>query len=107
LGNSQKAGFSAISQVAISRVVTAAPCVFVPGILMSHLEKGFLKRNPRLSIPTNLAIITASLLAALPAAIAIFPQKASMSVDNLEPRFQNLMDKNQNKISRVYFNRGL
>ncbi|KAJ3079016.1 hypothetical protein HK100_010534, partial [Physocladia obscura] len=77
VGKSQSAGWSAISQVAVSRVATAFPAVFLPSIIMGQLEKTkFLKSNPRLHAPVNLITICGSLMAALPCAIALFPQIA-------------------------------
>ncbi|KAJ3413462.1 hypothetical protein HDV05_008031 [Chytridiales sp. JEL 0842] len=108
LGKSQTAGYQAIGQVAVSRVATAFPAVFLPGIIMSQLERTkFMRNNPRLGIPMNLLTISGSLMAALPCSIALFPQTASISVNSLEPRFQNLKDANGNRIETVYFNRGL
>jgi hypothetical protein len=55
IGKSQTAGYQAIGQVAISRVATAFPVVFVPGMIMSQLERTkFLRNNPRFSLPLNL-----------------------------------------------------
>ncbi|KAI8903337.1 Tricarboxylate/iron carrier [Gorgonomyces haynaldii] len=107
IGASKIAGQSAISQVAISRIVTAAPALFVPGLILSRLENGFLKRHPRLTMPLNLLTVTGSLLVALPCAIALFPQKASMKVEKLEPEFQKMRDSKGNPLQSVYFNRGL
>lgn len=107
LGKSQIAGAYlmliryAIKQVAISRIVTSAPALFLPGIAMTMLEKSFLKTYPRLSIPMNLLCVSGSLMAALPCAIALFPQTASLAVDEVEPRFKIT------GVERVYFNKGL
>jgi hypothetical protein len=102
LGKSQIAGSTAIQQVALSRIVTAAPALFIPGLIMSQLEKtSFLKRNPRAALPLNLLTVTASLMVALPCATAIAPQTASLDVKDAEKEFQN------KGISRIYFNRGL
>ncbi|KAI8806286.1 Tricarboxylate/iron carrier [Cladochytrium replicatum] len=107
-GKSQTAGMTAISQVAISRVTTAFPAVFLPGIIMTQLERtAWMQRNPRLGIPINLLTIAGSLMAALPCSVALFPQKASASVSKLEPRFQGLVDKDGKKVETLFFNRGL
>ncbi|KAJ3111682.1 hypothetical protein HDU96_005466 [Phlyctochytrium bullatum] len=93
VGKSKVAGWDAVGQVAISRVATAFPAVFLPGIIMSQVEKSsLLKTRPYLSMPLNLAVICGSLMAALPCAVAIFPQVASTSVDRLEPELRNLVD---------------
>ena len=60
-----------------------------------------------LNIHLWLVSITGSLLVGLPSAVALFPQQASIHVDKLEPYFHNLTDKQGNKITTVYFNRGL
>ncbi|KAJ3331492.1 Sideroflexin-5 [Blyttiomyces sp. JEL0837] len=108
VGKSTIAGWSAISQVAVSRVATAFPAVFLPGLIMTQLERTtFMKQNPRLAMPVNLLTICGSLMAALPCAIALYPQTAAISVDRLEPKFQSLKDKNGQPIRTLYFNRGL
>ncbi|TPX64957.1 hypothetical protein SpCBS45565_g05494 [Spizellomyces sp. 'palustris'] len=85
LGKSTKAGVNAVGQVAISRVATAFPVVFIPGLIMTRLERtAFWGRYPRLHSPVNLGIIAASLLVALPSAVALFPQRASMPVEKIE-----------------------
>ena len=67
---------------------------------MTQLEKtNFLKRNRYLTIPLNLVTVTASILVALPCAIALFPQKASLETTKVEPEFKSH--------KRIFFNRGL
>ena len=43
----------------------------------------------------------------LPASIALFPSTLEISVDQLEPEFQRLVDKDSSPIKTVYFYRGL
>ena len=108
LGSSQLAGSQAIQQVAISRIVTSAPALFIPGLIMAQLESTkLLKAYPRLSMPLNLLTVTGSLLVALPCAIALFPQIAQVDAKTLEPRFWGLKDSLGNPIDKIYFNRGL
>ncbi|CAG8665125.1 33591_t:CDS:2, partial [Racocetra persica] len=95
LGKSQKAGASAVGQVAISRILTSIPVLTVPPLVISQLEKTkLLISNPRLATPINLGLITLSLTGALPLAIAAFPQKAIIDPLKLEEKFWNLKDKN-------------
>ncbi|KAJ3121807.1 hypothetical protein HK098_003348 [Nowakowskiella sp. JEL0407] len=106
LGKSTAAGSAAVSQVAVSRVATAFPAVFLPGIVMSQLEKmTWIKRNPSAGIALNLLTITASLMAALPCAVAIFPQEATLKVSSLEPKLAKQLKEKGEDV--VYFNRGL
>lgn len=43
----------------------------------------------------------------LPCAIALYPQRACSSVDDLEESFRNLKDAKDKRIDKAYFNRGL
>lgn len=53
------------------------------------------------------AVITACLVFAFPAAIALFPQKASLPASALEPEFQNKVDKVGAPITTYYWNKGI
>jgi len=108
LGKSQQAGFNALSQVALSRVATSFPCLLLPPVIMNYLDKTkFLINNPRLRQPVNLGVITALLLTALPASVAIFPQIVAISPNKLEPEFHNRTDKIGKPLGVVYYNKGL
>jgi len=67
----------------------------------------WLKRNPRMTIPVNLALILGVSLVALPCAIGAFPQRQRIHVSNLEPEFQDRQDRKGEKIDYVWFNRGV
>lgn len=57
VGKSKTAGFSAVSQVAISRVLTNAPVLIIPPVLLGYLQKTeFIKARPRLVTPINFGI---------------------------------------------------
>jgi hypothetical protein len=66
-------------------------------------------------IPTNrwakLALETTIFLGSLtyapPLATAIFPQTGRTPVDKLEMQFRNLKDTKGNRISELYYNKGL
>jgi len=108
LGLSPKAGKRAVAQVALSRVLTSLPALVFPPVVMSALDKtAFVKAYPKVKLPINLALITSIFCTSLPAAIAMFPQKSSVHVDKLEPKFQGLKDKYGNSITTVHYNKGL
>jgi len=108
VGKSKKAGMTALAMVATSRVVTAIPVLTaVPLTFNALMKTKFLQARPAWSIPINLALITFALETALPAAIALFPQNISVATNSLEPQFHNLSDSKGNKITKLYFNRGL
>ncbi|CAM0136188.1 unnamed protein product [Umbelopsis sp. WA50703] len=108
VGKSKVAGLTAVSQVAISRVLTNAPVLVIPPLLMGQLQKTeFLKARPGLTMPVNLGLIGLSLMTALPAAIAVFPQRGSLKTDKMEEEFHNLLDKDGKKVTTLYYNKGL
>ncbi|KAI8969829.1 Tricarboxylate/iron carrier [Pilobolus umbonatus] len=108
VGKSKKAGMSAVSQVAISRVLTNAPVLIIPPLLLAQLQKTqWVKSNPKLITPLNFGLIGLSLMTALPAAIAVFPQTGELDTAKMEKEFQGLKDQNGQIIHKLYFNKGL
>jgi len=108
LGKSKKAGLYALSQVAFSRVATSFPCLLFPPLIMNYVDKtNFIKKSPAFRQPINLGVITLLLFTALPAAVAIFPQRASISPKKLEAEFHNLKDNKGKPLDVVYYNKGL
>ena len=47
------------------------------------------------------------LLAFMPPSIAVFPQKATLPVTDLEPEFQGLTDSKGRPVTQLTFNKGL
>jgi sideroflexin-5 len=108
VGTSQRAGWMAVSQVAISRLATSFPCLTLPPLLMAPLDRTkLLQSYPGLGFAANLILITATMMTALPAAVALFPQYGSVSVDQLEPRFHDLRDKRGARVTHVIYNKGI
>ena len=84
------------------------PVLLLPHFIMSTLGRlRLLPQNPRLKVGLELLVITGSLAGALPVALACFPQKASFTVEELEPQFRNLKDAKGRKIEVLYTNKGL
>ncbi|KAI8588542.1 Tricarboxylate/iron carrier [Geranomyces variabilis] len=108
VGKSTTAGRHAIAQVAISRVATSFPIMVIPSLVMARLDRSaWMKANMRWRTPINLFTITGSLLAALPCAVALFPQRASLPIGKVEPKFALLRTRDGRPLEKVYFNRGL
>ncbi|KAI7879915.1 Tricarboxylate/iron carrier [Lichtheimia hyalospora FSU 10163] len=108
VGKSKKAGLAAVSQVAISRVLTNAPALVIPPLALDRLKQTeFVKARPKLVMPLNFGLIAFCMFTALPAAIAVFPQISSLETSAMEPEFQNLTDSNGKPITRLYYNKGL
>lgn len=99
MGESRVAAMSALSQVALSRVAIAFPCLTIPPLFLNFFK-------PKYKTPWNLALICASLSLALPLAIGIFPQESRVPVESLEKNFHNLYNGTE-RITHVRFNKGL
>ena len=48
-----------------------------------------------------------SLTVALPGSLAVYPQVAEFTANQLEPQFATITDKDGNKVSRFFANKGL
>jgi tricarboxylate carrier len=103
VGTSQLAAKKALKETAITRMVLPAPILLIPPIVMTFMEKArLLQRRPRLHLPINATVTTLSFAFALPIAIALFPQIASIERSRLERDIQ------QNTPDTVlYYNKGL
>lgn len=111
LGKSTAAAQQAVSQVAISRVLTALPVLTLPPLILSSVESVLPKRA---MAPLNFALIAGSLMVALPCAIGLFPQRGELKVEDLEDKFFNrvgndkvLVDSKGRPVETVWFNKGL
>lgn len=81
----------------------------IPPLILVRLQRSkFLKGKPKgVEILTNIGLIFATSLVALPFALGVFPQRRILPVTKLEPKFQDLKDKEGNKITELEFNRGI
>ena len=105
LGISKEAARQSVFKTILSRSIgLPIPVLILPHIAMSAVPKSL---PPRVLMFTELTVITASLMLALPAAIAIFPQQLELDAAGLEEEFQQMVDAQGRKIERVYCNKGL
>lgn len=75
---------------------------------MTRIEKlKSVSSNPRLRIACETAVVTACLLGAVSPALAFFPQRDSIPVEKLEPKFFGLKDASGKPVTRVWYNKGL
>lgn len=118
LGKSKKAAKFAVYETAASRVFNNTPIMILPALGLYHIqhkqdwykrimEKEWAKRRPKLAgavpITINLVLIAATSFAALPLALAVFPQQQQIGADRLEPEFHGKGGVD----GKVVFNRGL
>jgi len=107
-GLSSNAAVAAISQVVPSRVGMAAPAMFIPPLVMSVLERSatYIK-NPWLKAPSTVLLTGMCLTFSTPLCCALFPQKASIELKDLEPELQTSVAKKFPGQSTFYYNKGL
>jgi hypothetical protein len=104
LGRSKRAATLAVSETALSRIINATPIMVLPPLILLRLQKtALLTRNPRLTLPVNLALILGTSLVALPVALGVFPARQRISVNWVEPEFKEKVGDE----GEVEFNRGL
>ncbi|WYZ40765.1 hypothetical protein EsH8_IV_001106 [Colletotrichum jinshuiense] len=104
LGRSKKAAQIAVGETAASRVFNSTPIMVIPPLVLVRLQKQeWLKQRPRLTVPVNLGLILVTSYAVLPLALAVFPQRQSISADKLEPEFHGRGGEG----GLVVFNRGI
>lgn len=90
-GLSANAAKAAIAQVVPSRIGMAAPAMFIPPVIMNRLERTttFI-RNPWLKAPATVLLTGFCLTFSTPLCCALFPQKAAINIDALEPSLQSV-----------------
>ncbi|XP_078717704.1 sideroflexin-5 isoform X2 [Lampetra fluviatilis] len=89
VGTSRTAAKHALAETAVTRIVLPMPILVLPPLIMAMLERtALLRARPRLALPLQTLVCTATFAAALPLAIAIFPQYSQIDVSQLEPEIQ-------------------
>eukprot|EP01038_Epipyxis_sp_PR26KG_P008695 gene8695-11749_t len=108
-GFSKVAGLQCVVQTATTRCFLApCACLLIPPLAMFGLGKiKLLPKNRQVALLLELGIIYLSLQAALPAALAVYPQTAKFRVTDLEKDFHGLKDKKGELLEYLYANKGL
>lgn len=108
-GLSKTAGFTGISQSALTRcILVPCACLMLPPAA-KHLMKrvNFFPKNKKVQLLVELGLIYFSIQAALPAALAVYPQQIEIPVSRLEEKFRHLLDESGKPINVLYANKGL
>ncbi|KAL0276715.1 UNVERIFIED_CONTAM: hypothetical protein PYX00_004227 [Menopon gallinae] len=105
-GHSKNAAAAAITAVTFSRVAMASPGMVITPVVMNALDKkGFFVRYPWSSTPLSVLVCGIALTFATPMCCAIFEQRASIKVDDLEPEIKSKIK--DDSIKLLYYNKGL
>ncbi|KAF4659440.1 Brefeldin A-inhibited guanine nucleotide-exchange protein 1 [Perkinsus chesapeaki] len=117
LGVSRKAGEIAFMKTWISRtLVLPMPLLILPSTLKKQAFKTFiveamwfgdLRRHRRGAVSLEALLIILSLSFALPACVALYPQKMEVAVTSLEPEFLPLRNRHGGRMTHVVVNKGL
>ena len=108
VGNSGNAAKAAISQVIPSRIGMAVPGMFIPPAIMMYAEKtATYIKNPWLKAPTTVLLTGMCLTFSTPLCCALFPQKASIQLEHLEPELQATLKVKYPNQRVFYYNKGL
>jgi len=108
VGESVTAAKTGISMVTLSRIGMAAPGMVLIPMIMNKLDsKGLFKRYPKANAPLQVALVGLILTFATPLCCAIFEQKASINVSDVEPHIQEKLKSLQNPPKVLYYNKGL
>ncbi|EEB12765.1 Sideroflexin-1, putative [Pediculus humanus corporis] len=106
LGESKNAATAAITAVTFSRIAMASPGMVITPIIMNKLEaKGLFKCYPWSSTPLSVLICGICLTFATPMCCALFEQRASIKVSDLEDDLKSKIGKSGTDV--VYYNKGL
>lgn len=109
IGNSKRAAYKAITQVVTSRITMAAPAMLLLPILMQRLERyPFMKKIKILHAPFQMLMCGVALTFMVPFGCAMFPQKSTLSVHQLESELRLTYEElHGHKSGKVFFNKGL
>ena len=108
VGKSKIVAKKAVVQTAATRMVLPIFPLLFPTVTFYLLEKrSMIPKQKGLKLLLESVVLFASMMYSVPIAVSLFPQNCSTSVDVLEPEFHNLKDDAGNKISTLYYNKGL
>ncbi|CCE89996.1 Fsf1p TDEL_0A06640 [Torulaspora delbrueckii] len=108
VGKSKKAAVIAVGETALSRVINATPVMVIPPLLLVRLQRSLLKgKSLGVQTAASLGVIACTAFAALPFALALFPQRQAIHLNKLESELKDKKDRDGKPIELVYFNRGM
>jgi len=108
VGESVTAARTGIAMVTISRIGMAAPGMVMIPLIMNKLDaRGLFKKYPKANAPLQVFLVGLILTFATPLCCAIFEQKASIAVADIEPHLQDKIKSLPNPPTLLYYNKGL
>jgi len=106
VGVSKVAAWHAVRDTSITRVILPMPNLIIAPILITALERTkFIRKNPRIFIPAQAAIVSLVFLFGLPFSLSLFEQMGEISVQELEENTKKAALAMQ--LDTVRYNKGL
>jgi hypothetical protein len=99
-----------VESTTISRAILQAPVYFIPSMLMGVIPplRNLIERSPKTRVPITTFMVLTAFGLGLPATVAIFPQISSISSNDVEEKYQHLINPKTNQPYEVfYYNKGL
>ena len=111
-GTSVAAGRACLAQVALTRAVLPMPILLVPPFILDALRASramgpLMARSAGTRVAVELTIFAAFLQAALPFAVALFPQTGTIAARDLEQEFRGRRGADGNIIESYTYNKGI
>lgn len=112
-GTSVAAGRACLAQVALTRVALPIPILLLPPFILDAARASAslgpaMARSTAVRMGVELSLIGVTLQLGLPIAVALFPQRGSISASELEPEFRGRVDPATGKeIGTFYYNKGI
>jgi len=92
----------------MSRIFLPLPVLFFPAFCnLALVKSGLWPKNTTAGKMIEFGLCMTSLVLALPCSIALFKSRACLPVDEMEEKFQNLKTADGEKVTHVYFNKGM
>lgn len=106
VGISKVSAKKAIIETSISRVFLSFACLCTPAILFYGFDMlKMTPKTPKIKMGYETGVFIFSLMLALPASIALFPQTGVLNSMEIEETLRQ--SQNGEKISTIYYNKGL
>ena len=108
LGRSRAAGRAAVAETIATRTLYLAPMLWMPPLHGALVARSpLLRASPGAALAAYVLHAAATSALVTPACIALFEQRASRGVADVEPEFAGRVDARGVPITRVFYNKGL
>ena len=102
MGISKNAASRAVIETASSRIFLSFACLCTPAIIFYGFDLvKMTPKTPKMKMTYETAVFIFSLMLALPASIALFPQNGKLAINEVESELA------REGVKQIYYNKGL